>query len=183
MSRETPHNPPMKFASGLLGIIAGCFALVGCGNGGGSVAGNPSGTGPFDSRGNYVEAWADKPEKWGRPGSRPAPVTPKPKPETPAVIASVEQPPPNSVPVVVATNTTPKPVATTPVRVTPKPVATQTKPKPKPKPAASTRYVVKKGDTLYGIALKNKTTVAALQRANGISGSLIRPGQTLKIAR
>lgn len=179
MSLETPHNSPMKFACGVLGIITGCLAVTGCGNGGGSVGGNPSGTGPFDSRGNYVEAWADKPEKWSRPGSRPTPVTPKPQPETPAVIASVDQPPPNSVPVVVATNTTPKPVAPNPVRVTPKPVA----PKPKPKPVVATRYVVKKGDTLYGIALRNKTTVAALQRANGISGSLIRPGQSLRIPR
>lgn len=48
------------------------------------------------------------------------------------------------------------------------------------KPSGS-RYTVSKGDTLYGIALKKKTTVAKIKAANGLSGDLIRPGQSLKI--
>jgi LysM repeat protein len=56
------------------------------------------------------------------------------------------------------------------------------KPKPKPKPSSG-RYTVKKGDSLYVIAQRNKTSVAALQKANNISGSLIRPGQSLVIPR
>jgi len=174
----------MKFACGILGTLGGCLVMVGCGNSGDkTVAGNPSGTGPFDSRGYYVEAWADSPEKWNRGGSKPAPVTPVTQPAPPPVIASTDLPPPDSVPVVVAAHNptprpaAPRPAATTPVRVTPKPVAA------KPKPAAPTRYVIKRGDTLYGIALKNKTTVAALQRTNGIKGSIIHPGKTLVIPR
>lgn len=49
------------------------------------------------------------------------------------------------------------------------------------KKSSGTRYSVAKGDTLYGIALKKKTTVAKLKAANGLSGDLIRPGQSLKI--
>lgn len=51
----------------------------------------------------------------------------------------------------------------------------------KKKPSASSRYTVSKGDTLYGIARKKGTTVAKIKAANGISGDVIRPGQSLKI--
>lgn len=49
------------------------------------------------------------------------------------------------------------------------------------KSSSGSRYTVTKGDTLYGIALKKKTTVAKIKAANGLSGDLIRPGQSLKI--
>jgi LysM repeat protein len=122
---------------------------------------SPSGTGPFDSRGNYVEAWADNPAKW-RGGSRlPTPTTTTPAPiEPPPVVAAAPRP-------------------TTTAQTAPRPAATP-KPKPKPKPVVR-RYTVKKGDTLSRIASRNGTSVAALRRANGISGDLIRPGQVLKL--
>lgn len=65
------------------------------------------------------------------------------------------------------------PVASSP----PKP-----KPKPKPKPTSIT-YTVKKGDTLSGIAKRYGSTVSKIRGANGISGSLIRPGQKLKVPK
>ena len=40
------------------------------------------------------------------------------------------------------------------------------------------KHTVKKGDTLYGIALKNHTTVAKIKKANGI-----KKGQTLKLGK
>ena len=46
---------------------------------------------------------------------------------------------------------------------------------------SSTTYEVRRGDTLIGIAAANGTTVAALRSANGISGSLIFPGQVLSL--
>jgi LysM repeat protein len=49
------------------------------------------------------------------------------------------------------------------------------------KTSSGSRYNVVKGDTLYGIAKKKGTTVAKIKAANGISGDLIRPGQSLKI--
>ncbi len=43
------------------------------------------------------------------------------------------------------------------------------------------RHRVRRGDTLSGLAAAYRTTVAAIRRANGIRGSLIREGQVLKI--
>jgi LysM repeat protein len=42
-------------------------------------------------------------------------------------------------------------------------------------------YTVKKGDTLYEIARKNKITVAGLKKANKLSSNKIKPGLKLKI--
>ena len=92
-------------------------------------------------------------------------------------------------------SSTPKP-RTTVSSSTPKPkpktsvASTKPKPKPKPKPVAvkpktspSTRVTIKKGDTLYGLASRYKTSVSAIQKANGISGSNLTIGKTLTIPR
>ena len=75
--------------------------------------------------------------------------------------------------------TRPKPTVTTTAKPKPKPVVV----KPKPKKPVAVRYTIKKGDTLSGIASRNGTSVAALQRANGIKGSLIQPGKSLVIPK
>ena len=122
---------------------------------------HPTGTGPFDSRGNYIEAWADNPAKW-RGGDR--------KP-TPARTTTPSRP------TQTATASTPRPTQTAQTR----PAATpQPRPQPRPQPQVR-RYTVKRGDTLSAIARRHSTTVAGLRRANGISGDLIRPGQVLRI--
>ncbi|MBK1831178.1 LysM peptidoglycan-binding domain-containing protein [Verrucomicrobiaceae bacterium R5-34] len=180
--------------------------LNSCGSsGGGSVSENRSnrgfnpGVGPFDSRGNYVEKWADDKSKgrWWRSSSvRESAVakTETKKPTTPAVA-----------PPVIASNVTPSPAAASrptyqprpPVgtsRPTPTPrprPAVVSKPKPKPKPVARTkpkskppiRHVIKKGDTLYGLSRKYGTSVTAIQRANGLKGTNLRIGKSLLIPR
>ncbi len=193
----------------LLSLSALTVILSSCGStGGGTTSRNPGGTGPFDRNGNYVEAWADNPSKWGKRNSSPI------ADDVPA-IASNEQPPSNAVPLsdskpVEIVRTTSKPVRTTEVEVAsrqkpktteiasrPKTKASEettsskskTKPKvvakttTKPKSNSASRYVVKKGDSLSLIASRNKTSVSALQRANGISGTLIQPGKSLVIPR
>lgn len=50
-----------------------------------------------------------------------------------------------------------------------------------PKPSEATAYVVKKGDTLWGIATKFKTSVKELQELNNIRGTLIHPGDIIQI--
>lgn len=175
--------------------------LTACTNTGSSTASNPGGTGPFDSRGNYVEAWADSPGKW-KEGSRQIADA---EPDTaPAADIPVIPPP------VLAANVAPKPVSTTTTVVYKKPanssssVASQStkpkasskpvvvKPKTRPKPKAiaktkakpkATRHTVRSGDSLYAIAKRYGTTIGAVQRANGIKGAMIKPGQALVIPK
>lgn len=167
--------------------------LSGCANDDPAIAGDPLGTGPFDRQGNYREDWVADPTKWTKPGKRHQ----APDDDVP-VIASNDQPPANANPL--APQGTPKPVSNrvesmpretaqrtdspkpVVVKPKPKPVVVKAKPKPKPKPK-TTRYLVKKGDTLSAIASRNGSSVSAIQRANGISGSLIRPGQSLVIPK
>jgi LysM repeat protein len=151
------------------------------------------GTGPYDSAGNYREDWADDPSKWRKPGKQ-APADDLP------VIAKNEEPPANSNPLVPQAASNPKPTSTRvesapretvkrsgepkEVAAKPKPKTTvvKTKPKAKPKPK-TTRYIVKSGDSLSRIASRTGSSVSAIQRANGISGTLIRPGQSLVIPK
>ncbi|MCK4696145.1 MAG: LysM peptidoglycan-binding domain-containing protein [Candidatus Cloacimonetes bacterium] len=44
-----------------------------------------------------------------------------------------------------------------------------------------THHIVKKGDTLYDIAKKYKTTVYKIKYLNGLKSNIIRPGQKLKL--
>lgn len=183
----------MKSVIWLPSFSAVALILSSCANNKTSDPHDP-GYGPFDSAGNYREDWADDPSKWRRPGSRHA----NPPADELPVIAKHEQPPANANPLApsVSSGSKPSPAVqskprettrpTTTAKVTPKPkpkpTVVKAKPKPKPKPQ-STRYVVKKGDTLSGIASRYGSSVSAIQRANGISGSLIRPGQSLVVPK
>ena len=48
-------------------------------------------------------------------------------------------------------------------------------------PASSGTYTVRRGDTLFGIASRHGTTVAAIMQANGLRSSVIYAGQRLKV--
>lgn len=77
--------------------------------------------------------------------------------------------------------TTPSsPAPSTPKKTTASSSSTKKK-SPAKKSSSGSRHTVSKGDTLYGIALKKKTTVAKIKAANGLKSDLIRPGQSLKI--
>ena len=193
--------------------LVSAFALVltGCGNSGSGSSGPQASTGPFDNRGNYVEEWADNPSKWKTTGRGPSPH--ELKTDDLPQIAANDQPPQNAVPLVSAARVSrPEPVTSRVIASRPavastrevvvksgrpatqsesavvkakpksKPNTPVAKVKPKPKPKA-TRYVVKKGDSLSTIASRNGTTVSAIKSANSISGTLIRPGQTLSLPK
>lgn len=168
------------------------LVLTGCTNNKTSFSGNgPNGTGPFNGRGDYVEAWADDPSKWRRPGSR------QPSDDLP-VIVKTEEPPANANPLGTNKPYSREPYTTTKVETVkvetsklqtakvdstrPKPSATKPKTTSKPKPKSS-RYIVKKGDSLSAIASRNGSSVSAIRSANSISGTMIRPGQSLVIPK
>jgi LysM repeat protein len=173
----------LTFPAALLSL-----ALTACVNsGGGFASNNPTGTGPFDSRGNYVEAWADNPSQWRKGSTQVVEAAPdRPAAEVPVTPPVVTSP-------VLVSNSAAKPASTSTTVIHKKPVtrpaATASKPKPvakktvvKAKPKTN-RYAVRSGDSLYAIAKRHGTTVGAIQKANGIKGSMIRPGQSLVIPR
>ena len=153
--------------------------------------------GPFDENGNYVEKWADSPpkrrytsKKPGRSISTVKPKNTKPKTAkvnpkktyTPTTNASSYTPPqqtytpPKKAYTPKKTYTPPKKtVKPTPKKVTPKKIT--------PKVKAPIIHRVVKGDTLYGLSRKYKTSITAIQAANNISGSSISLGSNLIIPR
>lgn len=68
----------------------------------------------------------------------------------------------------------------------PTPGPTVGPPRPTPPPVTSESYVVKPGDTAFGIALAFQVTLAELEQANGVpSGGLnnIKAGETIKVPK
>jgi LysM repeat protein len=180
-------------------LVTILFVLNGCR----TTAPPSDNVGPFDANGNYVEAWADDPSKWRS-------YKPKDVENDPPMIAKNEQPPDHSVPLVTGDSTEPRSLPTKPVtssprptpstsqvtsrsttkprtsitsnKAKPKPTVAKAKPKAKPKPSV-VRHTVKKGDSLSSLASKYGSSVSAIKSANGISGTLIRPGQSLTIPK
>ena len=73
-------------------------------------------------------------------------------------------------------------VAGEPSVVPAKPSGTSAKSKPRASATSGKSYTIRKGDTLSGIAKRNGTTVAALQRANpGLSPRRLMPGKRIKL--
>jgi hypothetical protein len=98
---------------------------------------------------------------------------PKPKPRPEPEVATKPKPKPKPE---VASKPKPKPK--------PKPeVAAKPKPKPKPTAPAAISYTVQKGDTLYSLANRYGTSVAAIKSASGLSSDSLRDGKTIKIPR
>jgi LysM repeat protein len=193
-------------------VLASCFSGCSSTGISATASYNP-GYGPFDRNGNYVEAWADKPpKKHGgsretAPSRKPEPAPAADPPQEAPVLVSTSPrresasprretisrvvthtPPPRPTenrPLTATRPPEPKPESRPPVvaaRTTPKPAAAPPKPTPKPAPAAVS-HSVQKGDTLYSLSRRYGTSVSAIQKANGISGTNIRIGQSLKIPK
>lgn len=182
----------MKHPFWLLTALTFTWFLSSCANRDGE--GNPLETGPFDSAGNYREDWVADPSKWSKPGSKPS----GGGDELP-LVAENDVPPPDSSPLAPVVEQSPKPkvqtaggkstgrkvqsgvktgsrVVSSSGRATNQRKASAVKLK-----AKNRSYVVQKGDSLDRIARKTGTTVAALQKANGIRGTMIHPGKALVV--
>ncbi len=174
----------MKFAT----IAVTLWLLHSCVNPPGN--GSSSSYGPFDSNGNYVEEWADNP-KYSRANHSPPPVSDVDADlvasnTTPLPSQMHETPPPVTTTRTTGTTsrkptTTTKPKSTAVVKsTTTKPRVSSTASKTKPK-TTSRRITVKKGDTLSGLASKYRSSVTAIQRANGLRSTVLQIGKTLVI--
>jgi LysM repeat protein len=93
---------------------------------------------------------------------------PAPKPRTPSTNSVSSKPK--------STPTSTKPRSTTTTKPKAKPKAT-----PPKKPVTSKVHTVVSGDTLYGLALKNKTTVAKIKALNGLTSDKLSIGKKLKM--
>lgn len=62
-----------------------------------------------------------------------------------------------------------------------KPKTVRTSPSTRSKTSSSRYHTVSRGDTLYGLSRRYKTSVSSIQRANGMSGTTIGIGKKLKI--
>ena len=125
---------------------------------------------PFDENGNYHEEWA-RGEDTGN-------VVDLTKDNPPSVFLGTTDSRDSAPP-------TKKSTASTKAKSRTVASASKSKPKvvSKPKPT-STTITVRKGDTLYGLASRYKTTVKAIQGANGMGSSTnLRDGRSLKIPR
>jgi len=135
--------------------------------------------GPFDENGNYIEAWADNPPRriYVDPNEvkngKTEQVAHAPVPKPDETSTPYQQPRYNPT---AATNTTYKPK---PKKSPPKKTAVKVTPKRKP----SIVHTVKKGDTLYSLARKYRSSVKTIMSANNLKSSTIRIGQKLKIPR
>ncbi len=118
-------------------------------------------TGPYDSRGNYIEEWVDQPDKWYRP---PAPGSHS-RPNT-----------------AIAANHSTAPIISLVETSSPRAITHTSTTSVKPQQSVI-RYKVKRGDTLSVLAKRYRTTVSKIQKANGLRSTVIRIGQTLKISR
>lgn len=166
----------------LLLLSATCVALASCENmkksGGGvedpyaSNYGNDGHYNPYPGQSGYA-----KPSTTPSYQTPPAQLDPEPVPD-PYAFNAAKKSPSSSGSSSSSKSTTKKSTAS---GTSSKKPSSSSKSTAKKKASGGSRYTVTKGDTLYGIARKKGTTVAKIKSANGLSGDIIRPGQSLKI--
>jgi LysM repeat protein len=168
-----PNPLHLMTALRLLALSTTCLVLASCENTKStsndpyaSNYGNDGHYNPYPGQSGYAAASTPTYQK------PPMPVEPAP-PADPYAFSATKKTTPSS------------PAPSTPQKTTASSSSTKKKSTPSKstakKSSSGSRYAVSKGDTLYGIALKKKTTVAKLKAANGLKNDLIRPGQSLKI--
>lgn len=167
-----------------IALPAICLVLASCDNmkksGSGSSSSDPYASNygtdghynPYPGQSGYTSSTTPKYQTPPAPASFPS------QPEAPAspyaFSGGTKKPTPSS-----SAHSTPK--KTVASSSSAKKKATTSKSKGTGKKSSGSRYTVTKGDTLSAIARKKGTSVSKIKAANGLSGDLIRLGQTLKI--
>lgn len=165
----------------LLALASASVILVSCQNGQNPFKKSSGGNDPYvmnyPSDGGY-NPYPDQPGRLS--GSAPSYETPvAPAEADPYAFKAASQTPPKTTTTSSSSSTPRKTVASSSSKSK---SSTSSKSKTTAKKSTgSSSHTVTKGDTLYGIALKNKTTVAKIKSLNGLKSDLIRPGQRLKV--
>ena len=181
----------------VLGMFATCvFALVlsSCGNNSGSGSSVSAVTGPFDSRGNYIEEWADNPSKWRKNGGTPSPH--ERKSDNLPQIAKIDQPPQYSVPLPTRAVSKPTPLAISGTQVISRPsiakpeakiVKTTTRPVEKTREKAREKTVtkskVKPKSVVAKAKPKPKSTRYIVKKGDSLSTIASRTGSSVSAIR
>lgn len=150
-------------------IATSIILLTQCGTSGRVVEKKSNGEfqadhGPFDSKGNYIEGWADNPPRrtYKKSTSKTSKSSSTTKKSTPSKSTS-------------KTTTKPKTSSKSKTKTKPKVIRPKTKP--------PIMHTVRKGDTVYGLARKYGADPNAIIKANSVKKGIIRIGQRLVIPR
>lgn len=125
---------------------------------------------PFDSNGNYVTSWAAE----GRSSAGPSDYRRSSHHD------DDDAPPRRRTSSSSSSSSSKKKVSSTPPK---KSSSGTTAKKSTSGSGSSTRHTVKSGDSLWGLAKKYGTTVEKIKSANGLKGTTIRDGASLKIPK
>ena len=182
------HRPTIKklimtvIKSCALGVLLSGF--ISCGSSGKTVNVNDDGSfqenhGPFDANGNYREDWANKNPKRRVTRKKTTKKTTK-KPSKPTPNTRKKYTPTKRKATPTKRKVTPTKRKVTPTKHKP---AKRTPRKITPKTKPPVIYVVKKGDTLWGLSQKYKSTAVLIRKANNLKSNNLRIGQRLVIPR
>lgn len=161
-----------------IALSATCLALASCEN---TKKSGSSSSDPYASNYGTDGHYNPYPGQSGyASGSTPQYQTPPVSPSLPP------EPPANPYSFSGTKKTTPSVASSTPKKTvasstSAKKKSTSSKSKATGKKSSGSRYTVVKGDTLSSIARKKGSSVSKIKAANGLSGDLIRLGQSLKI--
>lgn len=172
-----PKSHPIMTALRFIALSATCLALASCEN-----TNKSGGTSSDPYASNYGTDGHYNPY----PGQSGYASSTTPKYQTPPAPASSlpPEPPANPYSFSGTKKVTPSSTSSTPKKSTASSTSAKKKSTAKKTPtkkSSGSRYTVVKGDTLSSIARKKGSSVAKIKAANGLSGDLIRLGQSLKI--